>query len=234
MVDNRVAGRVLLRLLDYSGRGSAKTLSEVAEEAGVTEEIARRVLKRIAEENPSDNTVILPEDKRIEVAFQAVAMGVPLDDISTVLKPKDFEDFTSRVLRETGFEVRSNFSFKSSGRRHQIDVLALKDRILLSIDCKRWRQGFSFKKIQQLAESQATRTRNLVAYLSQIHGPGAVSTFVVPVVIGLTEPPRRIVGRSPIVPIHTITSFAAQTDSILHDLERFELRTDRKILLGRL
>lgn len=234
MVEKRIAARVLLSLLNSSRKKSVKPIKVLAEEAGVPKKLARSIIERIAAEGPSDGIVLLPEDRRVDIAVKVATMGVPLEEISNALTPKDFEDFTSRVLENVGFEVRPNFSFKISGRRHQIDVLALRDTILLSIDCKRWRQGFSFKKIQQHAESQVERTRCLTKYLGRIHNPGHVGTILVPVVIGLKEPPRRIIGRCPIVPIHTLASFIFQVEPFVHDIEKCELRTDRKLILSRL
>lgn len=50
---------------------------------------------------------------------------------------KDFEEIVADIFTDNNFKVKQNFRFKTK-RRYEIDVLAIKDNVVLCADCKQW------------------------------------------------------------------------------------------------
>lgn len=80
---------------------------------------------------------------------------------------QEFERLVSDILKENGFAVRKNFRFKSD-RRYEIDLIAVRNNLVLCIDCKQWKQGRPKKHgLVKAVGQQEDRLKNFVEFLKQ-------------------------------------------------------------------
>lgn len=71
---------------------------------------------------------------------------------------KEFEGTIAEIFLENGFLTRNNFRFKT-GRRYEIDIVAVKGNKVVCVDCKQWRGGRNKKSgIKSSAVAQIERT----------------------------------------------------------------------------
>lgn len=76
-----------------------------------------------------------------------------------------FEELCSRIAELNGFQVHRNYRFSLGGKRHEIDVLAYRENMLLAIDCKLWKRA-PRSALKRAAQAQLARTSSLAKILS--------------------------------------------------------------------
>ena len=78
---------------------------------------------------------------------------------------KEFEKLIAEILKKHDFSVHNNFRFKTD-RRFEIDVLAIRNKISLLIDCKQWGRG-RYKKtgLKYSVKEQEERAKQLKKFL---------------------------------------------------------------------
>jgi len=78
---------------------------------------------------------------------------------------KEFEELVSKILKKHDFETYNNFNFKTT-RRYEIDVLAVKKKIILAIDCKKWGRGrYKRTGLKYAVYDQKNRAKRLKDFL---------------------------------------------------------------------
>ena len=124
-------------------------------------------------------------------------------EIETVLKSfdwKGFEKIIAQILKENGFKVKNNYRFKTE-KRYEIDVLAEKNGIVLSIDCKDWSRG-RYKKsaLAKAAKKQSERTKELEKTKSD-------HTSMFPLIVTLFEEDIKRENDVIVIPVWKLNSF---------------------------
>ena len=76
----------------------------------------------------------------LEQIKERLLEGEQIEKIIGGIDWKEFEELVSKILKKHDFEIHHNFRFKTN-RRYEIDILAVKKKILLAIDCKKWGRG---------------------------------------------------------------------------------------------
>ena len=120
---------------------------------------------------------------RLKMSIMAVGLGADILKISQYLSWKDFEKFASDILLNCGFKTLTNVRFTKP--RAEIDIIAIKSQLALSIDCKHWknnsRSGLNLhthKQIQRTARllNSQFKFRKVVPLLLTIH-PNLQSSY---------------------------------------------------------
>jgi len=96
---------------------------------------------------------------------QRIQQGEEIEKVVEEIDWQEFEKLIAEILKKHDFNVHNNFRFKTS-RRFEIDVLAVKNKISLLIDCKQWGRG-RYKKtgLKYSVEKQKERAKQLKKFL---------------------------------------------------------------------
>lgn len=102
---------------------------------------------------------------KLEQIRKDMASGKAIEDIIEEFDWREFEEVVADILTDNNFRIRQNFRFKTK-RRYEIDVLAIRDNVVLCIDCKQWGRG-RYKRTGLLhsVEEQEERVKELRKFL---------------------------------------------------------------------
>ncbi len=101
----------------------------------------------------------------ISSVINELKSGKELDEILQRYDWKSFEEFVSDVFKENDFSTKLNFRFKTT-KRHEIDIVAIKDNKIICVDCKWWGKG-RYKKsgLKKAVTMQKNRVKEFKKYL---------------------------------------------------------------------
>jgi len=96
---------------------------------------------------------------------QRIQLGEEIEKVVEEIDWKEFEKLIAEILKKHDFNVHNNFRFKTN-RRFEIDVLAIRNRTSLLIDCKQWGKG-RYKKtgLKYSVKEQKERANQLKNFL---------------------------------------------------------------------
>jgi hypothetical protein len=136
--------------------------------------------------------------------------GESVELVSKYLSWKDFEGFSSDMLRAKGYSVRENLLLKKP--RAQIDVFAVSDRISLTIDCKHWARTPSHATLAKLVEAQKSRAKRLRDSLDNFSPMASV-------ILVLVDGGERFVAGGAVVPIFALNDFLDNIEACRESLD---------------
>ncbi|WP_455367632.1 NERD domain-containing protein [[Eubacterium] cellulosolvens] len=120
----------------------------------------------------------------------------------------EFEQLLSILFSHHNYKVKRNLHIKYRGKKLQIDILAVKDQVVLCVDCKHWRYGYSQSRMKTAAKKQEARAKAITPSLLISQKNNRNRTFyIVPVLLVLLDIPFRFIENIPIVPVHRLTDF---------------------------
>jgi Holliday junction resolvase-like predicted endonuclease len=102
----------------------------------VTNEILKFLLEKGIGKRPGGALLSFSSTDRLKTSILAVSLGADVMKISQFLTWKDFERFASEILLNCGFRTNNNVRFTKP--QAEIDIVATKSQLALSIDCKHW------------------------------------------------------------------------------------------------
>jgi len=191
--------------------------SLVAKNSSIPVEVVKKfLLAHIYTENSffklRDRILDASPSQRVQMAVQAMRLGADPERICKFLGWKEFEDFSKRVFEAFHYFVNANFRFKGNeGRRWEIDVVAYKKPLIISVDCKHWRHGWTESSIKKVAEEHVNRTlaftRTLNNHVRKINLDNWNQARVVPVILSLLSSSCRFYLKTPIVPVLSLRNF---------------------------
>jgi len=76
----------------------------------------------------------------LEQIRKDVLSGKPIEKIIEKFDWHEFENLVAKIYENNSFLVKQNFRFKTK-RRYEIDIVAIKSKIVLCVDCKEWGKG---------------------------------------------------------------------------------------------
>lgn len=139
---------------------------------------------------------------RLKASVLAISLGGDVVKISQYLSWKDFERLASEILLNCGYQTLNNIRLVRP--RAEIDIVAVKSKLALSIDCKHWARSGS-NDLFEHAQKQIQRTKRLLS------SPIEFRT-VVPVL--LTIYPNHQPQNYNLVPVVDINRFRRFVDEI--------------------
>jgi Restriction endonuclease len=183
---------------------------ELAGIRGVTvaNEITKFLLERGIGMRISKTLLSFSSTDRLKASILAVSLGADIVKISQYLSWKDFERFTSEILLNSGFRTVNNVRFTKP--RAEIDIVATRSHLGLSIDCKHWANSGCSGLIAH-SKKQIQRTERLLSTPFEFRK-------VVPVV--LTIYPNFPSYDSRLVPIVDICKFRDFVDVIESNMDK--------------
>ncbi len=144
----------------------------------------------------------LPLGARLDLAMEEAKRGFLLE-ASRFLDWQDFERFAERCLGELSYETVKNVRVKGEGRSWQIDVIGMKEQIVLCLDCKHWAPPLLPSRFKNAETHQSKATRLFAAKLAEERGHSITS---LPMILTLFEPPQQVAGGVLIVSVQKLPS----------------------------
>ena len=101
----------------------------------------------------------------LEEIKSKVLEGIELETVLGKISWNEFESFVAEIFRDNGFFVKQNFRFKTKSR-YEIDVIAIKDKLIFCVDCKEWSAG-RYKKsgLKNAVKNQEIRMAELKKFM---------------------------------------------------------------------
>jgi len=161
-------------------------------------------------------------EQRVRAAVKAIELGLDVEKACTYLTWDEFESISEFAFQENGFKTRRHVRFRSLGRRWEVDVLAWRGRIAVSVDCKHWRRNWSLSSIRRIVEAHLARTEALtytIPELMQTHLERV--KYVVPTVLSLIPGSIKFYMDVPIVPVLQLRDFITALPEHLYPIKTF-------------
>jgi hypothetical protein len=147
---------------------------------------------------------------RLRTAMLAIRMGADVEQLSGMLSWRDFELLATSILDASGYVAQHSFRLKKP--RIEIDVVGVKDRIALLIDCKHWKRS-STSETKRFASLQIRRAEVFVrARKGEIE-------LAVPVILTLHLESITFADNVPVVPIIKLRSFLNEMQGYLNEIK---------------
>ena len=122
-----------------------------------------------------------------------------------MLSWKDFEIFSSEILRFHDYSVYPNFRIKNPTR--QIDIIGVRSKTAIIIDCKHWKYT-SLSALQGIVKKQKERS----VLLCDKKQPWGIKQLY-PIIVTFLQAEFQYVDDVPIVPIQNFNSFLLDFDN---------------------
>ena len=226
---------VLISLLKLTKSGSVAE-EAVAMDANIPVHIVNNVLRGLREIGLiefENEQIELSSNQRVKLAIHAINHGTDIERVCKVLEWKEFENFAATAFEANNFAVKRNFRFKASGRRWEIDVLAISEPIVVCVDCKRWRRGWGNSAITKVAAAQAERTEALAKAPHPLQRRvglcGWKKAILFPVILSLFPGPVKFYNKVPVVPILQLQNFLNEFQGHMSELTHFQAKLGPKL-----
>jgi len=215
---------VLVSTLKMTGDGRAR-IEEISQDAKVPVQTVRKMLRKNSENGIvqlSSKFVAAEAEQRLKLASKAIELGADIERVCSFLKWEEFEDISILAFEANDFEVKKHFCFSWFGRRWEIDILGLKEPIIVSADCKHWHRGWARAATGKAAEGQVERTRALTASASSSREKIGIEewrhAYFVPVILSLVPSPYKFHEGVPIVPVLQMSNFLQEMPARIDEL----------------
>lgn len=142
---------------------------------------------------------------KIIIALAAVEYGIDILTVCKLIDWKDFELFTSEVMKFHNYMVYKNYRIKNPTR--QIDVIGVRLQNALVIDCKHWKRN-SYSEMVGVVDKQKER-----GTLFMKKNESFEIEYTYPIVITFFPNEFQSVNQVPIVPISSFNSFLIDFDN---------------------
>ncbi len=214
--------------------------SSVGKAAGIPTHTLERFLEKFVRSSLikwKEKALEASSEQRVRIAFEALALGADFERVGRLLEWKEFEDIATRAFEEFGYYVIKNFRFKMKNeKRWEIDLLAFKHSLIVSVDCKQWRRNWNRANVIKTVEQHVERTNAFAVSLPYLKIKAKLrnckQVMVAPIVLSLLPSQSKLHLNTPIVPVLKLQSFLnempAHIISLTHFVQKID-NTDRKI-----
>jgi len=162
--------------------------------------------------------------QRLKIAFRAITLGADIERVCRNLSWKEFEDVTVTAFQTNGYSTIKHFRFRHENRMWEIDVLAIKGKIVVCVDCKRWMKRLSASTMSRVAEAQIGRVKALSKIIDKSTFPAEGRTFLIPMILSLVPASSKFCNGVPIVPILQLQNFLDELPAHMHLLNFIEVK----------
>jgi hypothetical protein len=152
-----------------------------------------------------NNFVENNSSNKISLGIAAVGIGADVLEVCRLISWKDFEIFSSEILRFHNYFVYVNYRIKNPTR--QIDIIGVRSKNALIIDCKHWKNT-SFSALQEAVKKQKERS-DLLGDKKQPLG----IRKIYPIIVTFLQCEFHYISDVPIVPIQNFNSFLLDFDN---------------------
>ncbi len=176
----------------------------------------------------NQETIKIDSNQRLKLAIKAATLGADVERVSNLLRWQEFELIAANVLMGNGYLVSSNFRFKGSGRRWEIDVIGCKKPLVICIDCKHWQHAIAPSALRKIVDAQSARTKALSDSLPSISSKLSCTNWneakFVPAILSLFPSSFKFYNKVPIVPVFQLQDFINQLPVFLGSVRFFNYK----------
>ena len=163
-------------------------------------------------------------NQRVKIAIHAIRLGADFESVCNLLEWNEFEKIAATTFEFNHFNVIKGLRFKGAGRRWEVDILGLREPIIVSADCKHWHQGWTRSAITKTIDAQIKRTQALANAAPTLREKIGLADWkeatLIPMVLSLFPAPLKFHRNTPVVPILQLQDFLnelpAHIDSMTH------------------
>lgn len=223
---------LLISIVKLTSRKTA-TLEQVALDAHLPTTVTRESLKDLASLDLitlKDNGIESTGTQRLELIIEAVKLGADIERACRFLGWQEFENFTIIALEYNLFKTLKHFRFKRANRRWEIDILGLKEPLILSIDCKHWKRSWQRTATMRIVDTQIKRTHAFSQALPELKNKIAIEKWnkieILPIILTLGATPLKFYKQVPIVPILQFRNFINELPTLVNCLKTFKVKPE--------
>jgi Holliday junction resolvase-like predicted endonuclease len=226
--------REILVAVLKSTKNGPTSYSVVSQNARIPKETAKSALARLADTNLvtlTGPTLKASASQRLRIAFRALERGADLQRVCSQLEWKEFESIATAAFKSHRYRVIKNCRFKGiEGKRWEIDVLACKQPLIASVDCKRWRRNWTRAAIIRVVEQHLERSRAFADSLSHFQARIELDHWkhatVIPIILSLLPSRFKFHRHTPIVSVLQLQNFLNELPAQIDSLTHFDKKLD--------
>ncbi|MFH0848621.1 MAG: hypothetical protein V1857_03890 [archaeon] len=209
---------MLLVLLSKTREDTETSIDEIASLCRIPKELLRTQIEMLAEKDLlsfDDVGGRISACQRLALAVEAIQRGSDIEKVSRFLTWQEFEQMSRESLECAGFSTKRHVVFKWGQKRSEIDLLGMKEPIIISADCKHWRRNQP-STLEKAAANQLARTMNFLSILLRDPDAFGVGNWkdvrLLPIVVAMSNREIPFSYGVPIVPILKLHSFLMEID----------------------
>jgi len=226
----RAEREILISILKLTREGPA-SIELIAKNSGTPLSVAEEQIKKFLSLNLTEKkgTLIRVSPlQRLKIAFRAISLGADIERVCRNLSWKEFEDVAVTAFQTNGYSTIKHFRFRHENRMWEIDVLAVKGKIVLCVDCKHWMKRLAASTMNKVTEAQIKRVKALSKSFSKIMDklafPAEGRIFLIPMILSLIPASSKFCSGVPIVPILQLQNFLDELPAHKHLLNFIEVK----------
>lgn len=174
-----------------------------------------------------DGAVSISSEQRLKLAIHVVKLGGDFERACQFLQWGEFESLAAEAFSVSGFQVKKRFRFTSQEKRREIDILGFREPLIVCVDCKHWRRGWSRSSVAKAVEKQLERTEMLAENPELTREKLGVKRWrqilLLPTVLSLLPAPSKFYSGVPVVPVLAFRSFLNDVEANLDALTYFKV-----------
>ena len=174
-----------------------------------------------------DKTIEASSNQRLKMAIQTLELRADFERVCKFLEWMEFENISAVTFEANAFTVKRRFRFKWAGKRREIDLLGLRESMIVCADCKHWLRGWRRSAIIKTVELQVVRTKALADALPSLDSKIGLTKWkhatLIPMVLSLVPIPFKFHKQVPIVPILQLQSFLNELPAHTTTLKLFTI-----------
>jgi hypothetical protein len=212
---------------DYSELKLSETKKDASEDLRAIKKVLKKTKQHISptrnhfltpilddfSKSPKENLLSkdVPVEDRIKLAIKALNLGGEPTEVCGLLDWREFEQLSLKAFQLNGYEATKGFTFSSKKRRFQIDILAIKSKTMLCVDCKHWMFSHWFSNLKEATKAHLCRTeafaKDIDLLTKKLSFKISKKIFIIPVMLTLGDPRSRIIEDVPIVSVLKLRNF---------------------------
>jgi hypothetical protein len=218
---------ILITLLKLTQEHTTE-IDSISQEASIPVQIVRNILKKYLDflefKTPSGSITVDPE-QRLRIAIKTIELGADVERVCKHLTWLEFENISILAFEANDYMTKKHFRFAWADRRWEIDILALKEPLIICTDCKHWQHGWSGSGSRKAAGLQTERTQALVDALKTLNDRIVINkwkhAYFVPMILSLVPANQKFYKDVPIVPVLQLGDFLPQIPAYLGKIAHF-------------
>jgi len=226
----RAEREILISILKLTREGPA-SIELIAKNSRIPLSVIEEQIKKFLSLNLAEKKgalIRVSPLQRLKIAFRAITLGADIERVCRNLSWKEFEDVAVTAFQTNGYSTIKHFRFRHENRMWEIDVLAVKGKIVLCVDCKRWMKRLAASTMSRVAKAQIERVKALSKNFSKIMDkstfPAEGRIFLIPMILSLVPASSKFCNGVPIVPILQLQNFLDELPAHKHLLNFIEVK----------
>jgi len=222
----RAEKEILISILKLTREGPA-SIELIAKNSGTPLSVVEEQIKKFLSLNLAEKKgalIRVSPLQRLKIAFRAITLGADIERVCRNLSWKEFEDVAVTAFQTNGYLTIKHFRFRHENRMWEIDVLAIKGKNVVCVDCKRWMKRLSASTMSRVAEAQIERVKALSKIIDESTFPANDRIFLIPMILSLVPASSKFCNGVPIVPILQLQNFLDELPAHIHLLNFIEVK----------